>query len=1086
MRAAIASIGVALAVTMAAAQPVSQRITAADTALLFGGADAEGGIGDWYVSNGVVQAIIDDIGPAPDLVGVLPSGQEPPIQSEISPTGGTVIDLGRVGQDGDEIPQLFTVGGLSTSNFILYDAVSAPAPGVIRASGKLLLPPTSVQPTPCIDIVTDHAAAGSDPFLTITTTATNQCGGVLTGLGGFLDAIVWTQRGIVPFSGGAAPLGGRGFNHPTLDLANPIPSVEFPTFVGAPGMLRASDGVMDPANGTVSSEIAYGLLPVQLEIDADGPGGAAPVVTPLNAFFGISSPLVTAVGGTAGGVALQVGGTVTYVRRVYVGAGADVRAVSNAIIPELATRLAFQTGTISGNVDAADTSDVAASILVTRLGRCTGDASRVCKGVADCTGAGACADTVPLTAFNPGGAVTQIRTDAAGAFSGVVLPFGDYELAVSSPERDGVTVRPVTVVAGDTPVTIGPLSARGTLSFAVREKAKGRPSIPSKLVVKGTNGTPDPRFHYDLTATLGTDDIHPDTFGGTQHGSDGSALGQGNVIYSATGMGSIQLRPGSYDVYASRGPEYGVMKRSVTIPSAGSASLEFRLKRVVQTKNALAADFHVHSGRSLDSSAPLADRVVSFAAEAVEVMVSTDHDKQVDYTSVIADLGLGARVATIPGAEITGSVPNPPVFPNSIGHINAWPLPLSKDAPRDGSIQDEYVAPNWVFKRLHDEGGPGVVVQYNHPRAGVSGLTNIGFFNSIGCGRCANAIDTTCTLDTDCPAGPNRDCTCVGFQPDRPLTMPPNDILLDSGILGPGTTANPTGLRNIDFDVMEIANGAKVGDFAAYRQVRDDWFAILAQLPTLKPGTGVSDSHRITVEHAGWSRTYVLGVSDDPAALDVALFDANVKAGHMVVSAGPWIQATARQRAFAAGPGDTLATDGPLRLKIDVRAPAWIPVEEVRIVTIAANGVSVRKFDATTKPRVRAAPKNFQSSGGTARFRGSVPLEVTSDALILVEAGVKLPDDPATLPVSPEIVNVVEPEVVPLAFTNPILIDQGGDGFSPPGPVAALRTGAPAGRMTGVTAEQRAAAVARGDHFPIYAFQLTPAEIDAARAGGSK
>ncbi|HXJ32882.1 MAG TPA: hypothetical protein VMS22_02495 [Candidatus Eisenbacteria bacterium] len=62
----MASIGVALAVTMAAAQPVSQRITAADTALLFGGADAEGGIGDWYVSNGVVQAIDQDEGVAGD------------------------------------------------------------------------------------------------------------------------------------------------------------------------------------------------------------------------------------------------------------------------------------------------------------------------------------------------------------------------------------------------------------------------------------------------------------------------------------------------------------------------------------------------------------------------------------------------------------------------------------------------------------------------------------------------------------------------------------------------------------------------------------------------------------------------------------------------------------------------------------------------------------------------------------------------------------------------------------------------------------------------------------------------------------
>jgi hypothetical protein len=117
--------------------------------------------------------------------------------------------------------------------------------------------------------------------------------------------------------------------------------------------------------------------------------------------------------------------------------------------------------------------------------------------------------------------------------------------------------------------------------------------------------------------------------------------------------------------------------------------------------------------------------------------------------------------------------------------------------------------------------------------------------------------------------------------------MAPNDILLDTGILGPGTTPNPGGVRNLDFDVMEIANGAKVGDYPSYLQMREDWFSLLAQ-NAFKPGTGVSDSHRITVEHAGWSRTYVLGAGDDPANLDVAAFDAAVKAGRMVVSAGPW------------------------------------------------------------------------------------------------------------------------------------------------------------------------------------------------------
>ena len=138
---------------------------------------------------------------------------------------------------------------------------------------------------------------------------------------------------------------------------------------------------------------------------------------------------------------------------------------------------------------------------------------------------------------------------------------------------------------------------------------------------------------------------------------------------------------------------------------------------MLPTPNALSADFHVHSGRSLDSSAPLLGRVASFAGEGVDVMVSTDHDKHLDYAAVIGELGLGGRITSIPGVEVTGSVPNPPAFPNSIGHINAWPQPVAAEQRRDGSIQDEYVAPNWIFSRLRALGGASTVVQYNHVRA---------------------------------------------------------------------------------------------------------------------------------------------------------------------------------------------------------------------------------------------------------------------------------------------------------------------------------------------------------------------------------
>lgn len=1060
--------GVALAALLAAAsgawaEPVARRIGSADGALLFGGGDAAGGVGDWYVSNGVVEAVIDDAGPTPDLVGILPPGTEPAMQSSAAPTGGTLIDLGLVGAHDDQLSQMFTVGGLSTENFVVFDAVTAPAPGVVRASGKLRLPPESPADAPCIDAATEYRAEGTDPYLTVVTSATNACG-VTVPLGGFLDAFIWTQRSLLPFSAGGG-LGGRGFDHPVLDFANPAAALETPTFLGAPGVIRPEDGVVDPARGLPGGEVAYGLLGVDVVIDSDGPDGpSAPVATPVDAFLGVSSNLVTALGNAPGGP-LEPGGTIVYTRRLYVGGHDDVRAVSDPILTDLAPRLGLALGTLSGDVDAADASDVRASILVVRLGRCA-DASP-CRSAAECGGS-ACTDPVPVAGFSPGGAVTHVRTAADGTFSGVVLPNGDYELVVSAPERDDVVRRPVQILDADTAAAIPPLSARGTLAFRVREKRRGKPLLPAKLVLQGLDGTPDPRFGHDLSATLGGEDLLPETFGGTQRGQAGDARGQGNVVYTTTGEGSIEVRPGRYAVWASRGMEYGIGREEVTIEPGATVDVDFLLKRVIKSRDAVGADFHVHSVRSFDSSTPLEDRVASFVAEGVEVMVSSDHDEHVDYEPVIESLGLASRVLGVPGVEVTGSVPNPPVFPDSIGHLNGWPMPVQPDARRDGAIDDEYVAPNWIYSRLADLGGDDIVIQYNHVRAGVSGLTSIGFFNSIGCGRCANAIDTTCSADADCPAGAGQECTCVGYQPDRPIDAPPNDLLLDGGIRGPGTTPNPDGHVNLDFDVMEIANGARASDVAALVAVRRDWFSLLRQ-NIRKWGTGVSDSHRATIEHAGWARTFVLGAGDDPRAISLPTFDAQVRAGAMVIAAGPYLEVSAKAGRARAGVGEELpAPRGKVRLRIRVTAPAWVPVDEVRIVV---NGEVAERFDATTRPRVRPMPRKVTSSGRTVRFRTKRTLRLDRDAFVVVEAGIPLPGPGDPPPVSPDPMNVILPGAVPFAIANPIFVDVGADGWEAPGlpAAAALR----AGRMTGVARADRAAAIRRGEYLPLWTLDLS-------------
>ena len=55
------------------------------------------------------------------------------------------------------------------------------------------------------------------------------------------------------------------------------------------------------------------------------------------------------------------------------------------------------------------------------------------------------------------------------------------------------------------------------------------------------------------------------------------------------------------------------------------------------------------------------------------------------------------------------------------------------------------------------------------------------------------------------------------------------------------------------------------------------------------------------------------------------------------------------------------------------------------------------------------------------------------DTYYMVEAGPKLPPKLNTLPTPPPIVDIIEPDVVPLAFTNPIFVDRNANSvFDPP------------------------------------------------------
>src|SRR5262249_23713370 len=133
-----------------------------------------------------------------------------------------------------------------------------------------------------------------------------------------------------------------------------------------------------------------------------------------------------------------------------------------------------------------------------------------------------------------------------------------------------------------------------------------------------------------------------------------------------------------------------------------------------ETPGWIAADLHVHAGRSFDSTLGLASQVRAFAAQGGEVLVSTDHDFLTDYQPVIRELGLGQRLVSIVGTEATGTA-EPAAAPFPIGHGNVFPFPVEPLAYRRGALSVEGRRLRDVIRQAR-AAGSHTLVQLNHPR----------------------------------------------------------------------------------------------------------------------------------------------------------------------------------------------------------------------------------------------------------------------------------------------------------------------------------------------------------------------------------
>lgn len=284
-----------------------------------------------------------------------------------------------------------------------------------------------------------------------------------------------------------------------------------------------------------------------------------------------------------------------------------------------------------------------------------------------------------------------------GKIEADVPPAKWFASYASSAGRKGISARVELDVKKDLATTakLG-VSDAGAIEVGCRvDQAR----VPCKVAVEGLDGTPDPDFGIGHVAAAAR-----------------------QYLFAATANASAPLAPGKYRLTATRGVEYGAVVQEVTI--AGNGKFEFDLKRVLDTKGWMGADFHQHTLVGGDAPVARADRVKANACEGVELAVASEHNVISPLAPTASELGLSAFVVEITGEEITTDADATPW-----GHANAFPMPYDATKARGGSILPFKLSAKEVFRMARSLPGKRVI-QVNHPRSGDNGYFDLNAFDA--------------------------------------------------------------------------------------------------------------------------------------------------------------------------------------------------------------------------------------------------------------------------------------------------------------------------------------------------------------------
>lgn len=183
------------------------------------------------------------------------------------------------------------------------------------------------------------------------------------------------------------------------------------------------------------------------------------------------------------------------------------------------------------------------------------------------------------------------------------------------------------------------------------------------------------------------------------------------TVYTSNGTATFGLPVGDYTIYAGRGFEYSLASLKLSVKAGDNVSRKLTIRREVPTQGYVACDTHVHTlTHSGHGDSTVQERMITLAAEGIELPIATDHNVHIDHTSYAKSMKVNKYFTPVIGNEVT----------TKVGHFNIFPV-------RKGAKIPDYKSTDWptIFDNIYKTPDVKVCI-LNHGRDLHSGVRPLG------------------------------------------------------------------------------------------------------------------------------------------------------------------------------------------------------------------------------------------------------------------------------------------------------------------------------------------------------------------------